>query len=923
MAQDYDPKEIEAKWQKEWEQKRPYDVREEGKKPKFYSLMEFPYPSGDGLHTGHVRGYTAMDIISRKRRMEGYNVMFPIGWDAFGLPTENYAIKTKRLPAEITKENTDKFRVQFRKLGMSFDWSREVNTTDPGYYKWTQWLFLKFLEHGLAYKAKMNINWCPKDKIGLANEEVVDGKCERCGTPVEQKEKEQWMLAITKYADKLLNDLDSVDYPERVKTQQRNWIGRSEGALVKFDDIEIFTTRPDTVFGATFVVVAGKEDKFTGKHVTNPATKEKIPVWEAEYVMADYGTGAIMAVPAHDERDYEFAKKHDLPIKHVVIPRRIDHKNPPQEGKEFVFRKAIIAVIRNPRDGKILTLKWKKQPWTTFVMGGMEEGENPVEAALREVKEETGYKNLKLIKELGGPTHTEFYAAHKGVNRIAHSQSLLFELVSEECDGISSEENEIHEIVWVSPEEITPETITHIETDILLEKMKSGNSVYTGEGIMINSGEFNMLPNLEARKKITEKFGKSKITYKLRDWVFSRQRYWGEPIPVVHCEKCAKQSGNGWVPVPEKDLPVLLPEVKNYQPTDTGESPLANISEWVNTTCPKCGGPAKRETDTMPNWAGSSWYFLAYCMDKAAFENAVSFENWKLQIENFSHFMPVDWYNGGMEHTVLHLLYSRFWNKFFFDIGLVPVSEPYKKRTSHGLILAQGGEKMSKSKGNVVNPDAIVESFGADTLRLYEMFMGPFEQAIEWSESALAGPRRFLEKVWKMAQKQMPSPAHGQAPGNSRPTASVPALMHQTIKKVSEDIDTMRFNTAVSAMMIYVNSLEKQKHVSAAEFETLLILLSPFAPYITEELWSLAGHNDSVHDQKWPGYDANLILGDEAVLAVQIDGKLRAKLTVPRASAEEEIRLQALALPEVKKWLGGKEPKKVIIVPGRVVSIIT
>ena len=715
---EYDPKQIESKWQKEWEKSGIYKAQDSSKKPKYYALIEFPYPSANGLHVGHPRPYIGIDIIARKRRMEGYNVLYPIGWDAFGLPTENYALKTGKDPRVVTKENSDTFRQQIQSLGVSFDWSREINTTDPKYYRWTQWIFLKFLEKGLAYKAKMPINWCPKDKIGLANEEVVDGKCERCGTEVEQREKEQWMLAITKYADRLHDDLDTVDYPERVKTQQRNWIGRSEGALIKFDDIEIFTTRPDTIFGATFLVVSGKEDKFTGKYVTNPATKEKIPVWEAEYVMADYGTGAIMGVPADDERDMEFAKKYKLPI--------------------------------------------------------------------------------------------------------------------------------------------------------VIDYQKAG----------------------------FEDFGKKVVKYKLRDWVFSRQRYWGEPIPVVHCEKC------GIVPVPEEDLPVLLPEVKNYQPTDTGESPLANIKEFVDTECPQCGGNAKRETDTMPNWAGSSWYFLAYLFDKKGFENPAS-------IENFRHFMPVDWYNGGMEHTVLHLLYSRFWNKFLYDLKLVPTAEPYKKRTSHGIILAEGGEKMSKSKGNVINPDSIVERFGADTLRLYEMFMGPFEQAIEWSEDALVGPRRFLEKVWRLQGRILDTDSQDST------------LVHQTVKKVSEDIESMRFNTAVSALMIYTNALDKQEKVSEKEFEILLILLAPFAPHITEELWSSLGHKNSIHTETWPIFDPKKIETDEVTMAIQINGKVRASLVVERGQSEAEIKATVLALPEVEKWLAGKEPKKVIVVSGKIISIVT
>lgn len=737
----YDPKEIESKWQKEWEKSGIYRAQDSSEKEKYYALIEFPYPSGDGLHVGHPRPYIGLDIISRKRRMEGFDVLYPIGWDAFGLPTENYALKTGKDPRVVTKENTDTFRRQIQFLGISFDWSREINTTDPRYYKWTQWLFLKFLEHGLAYKAKMAINWCPKDKISLANEEVVDGKCERCGTPVVEKEKEQWMLAITKYADRLYDDLDDVDYPERVKVQQRNWIGRSEGAEIELEGsqtsfkVKVFTTRPDTIFGATFIVKAGKEDRFTGEYAINPATKEKIPVWEAEYVMSDYGTGAIMGVPADDERDMIFAKKYKLPI--------------------------------------------------------------------------------------------------------------------------------------------------------VTEYKKAG----------------------------FEDYGKKVTKYKLRDWVFSRQRYWGEPIPVIHCENC------GIVAVPEKDLPVELPEVEKYEPGPDGESPLANITEWVNVKCPKCGGKAKRETDVMPNWAGSSWYFLRYCdpFNNKEFASRFNLDMW----------MPVDWYNGGMEHTVLHLLYSRFWNKFLYDLKLVPTSEPYKKRTSHGLILAEGGEKMSKSKGNVINPDSIVKQFGADTLRLYEMFMGPFEQTIAWSEDALVGPRRFLEKVWRLQSKISKGLAgKGQtlsigSQGLTLKSKTLETLMHQTIKKVSLDIESMGFNTAVSALMIYANALDKKEKITEKEFETLLILLAPFAPHITEELWQALGHKDSIHTQNWPTYDVKELESEEVTLAVQINGKVRTNLKVYRGQSEEEIKATALNLPEVKKWLGGKDPKKVILVPKRIISIVS
>jgi leucyl-tRNA synthetase len=754
----YDPKNIEPKWQKIWDDKQLFEAKDDAKKPRYYALVEFPYPSGDGLHVGHPRPYIALDIIARKRRMQGFNVLYPFGWDAFGLPTENYAIKTGRPPAEITKENTDTFRKQIQALGISFDWSREINTTDPKYYKWTQWLFLQFLKHDLAYKTKMNINWCPVDKIGLANEEVIDGKCERCGTPVEKREKEQWMLAITKYAKRLDEDLDTVDFPERVKTQQRNWIGKSEGVEINFKvephDLPVFTTRPDTILGVTYVAVSPelaktwldigwkpkqevldyiekslkerdikdfKEKEKTGVmadfKAINPANGESVPVWIADYVLPNYGTGAVMGVPADDKRDREFAEKFNIPI--------VENYEP------------------------------------------------------------AGFEN----------------------------------------------------------------------------------------------------------------FGKKITKFKLRDWVFSRQRYWGEPIPVIHCAEC------GMVPVPESDLPVLLPEVENYQPTDNGDSPLANISEWVNVKCPKCGVDAKRETDTMPNWAGSSWYFLRYAdpFNKKEFASREKLDSW----------MNVDWYNGGMEHTTLHLLYSRFWNKFLFDIGLVPTSEPYKKRTSHGLILAEGGEKMSKSKGNVVNPDKIVEMYGADTLRVYEMFMGPFEQAIAWNEDSLIGPRRFIERVWKLKNKVVED---GEMEKNS--------LMHQTIKKVTDDIELLGFNTAVSSLMILVNELEKKEKVHKTEYENLLKLLNPFAPHVTEEIWSELGHSDLLCLTAWPDFDEEQLENEEMEIGVQVNGKLRATLRVSTNFEEHEVEVLALKLPEVQKWLEGREPKKVIVVLGKIVNIV-
>lgn len=796
----YDHKKIEKKWQKVWAKSGIYNADDNSKKPKFYSLIEFPFPSGEGMHVGHLRSNTAMDIISRKRRMEGFNVLYPIGWDAFGLPTENFAIKTGIQPAVVTKKNTDNFRKQLMSAGFSFDWSREINTTDPQYYHWTQWIFLQFFKHGLAYKKKMLINWCSKDKIGLANEEVVGGCCERCGTPVEKREKEQWMLAITKYADRLDRDLDTVDYTEQIKNQQRNWIGKSDGAEIDFqivfddgrksDTVKVFTTRPDTLFGATYIVISpehsllkdladnselkkyiieskNKKDiertaiqkdktgvELPGLKAVHPATKKHIPVWVADYVLVDYGTGALMAVPAHDERDFAFAKKYSLPITQVIEPEFVD-----------------------------------------------------------------------------------------------------------------------------------------------------GDKPYCGEGKLINSGDFSGQSSAEARKKITESVGgKMVTTYKLRDWIFSRQRYWGEPIPMVFCEKC------GWQGVPEKELPLVLPKIKKYQPTDSGESPLASLSKWITTKCPSCGGPARRETDTMPNWAGSSWYFLRYTdpKNKKVFADSEKLKQW----------MPVDWYNGGMEHTTLHLLYSRFWNKFLFDIGLVPVSEPYKKRTSHGFILAENGEKMSKSRGNVVNPDEVIATFGADTLRVYEMFMGPFEQAVSWNTDSIVGSRRFIERTFRLAEKVIST--NQKKAKDQHDTL----LLNQTIKKVGEDIESMRLNTAISSLMILLNHFEKQETVLAEDFEVFLKMVAPFAPHITEELWSHLGHTNSIHLEPWPSFDEALTHQSEVTIAVSVNGKVRAEMIVRAGETEQSIKEKALALESIQKWITGKDIKKVIYVKDSLINIV-
>ncbi|MEI6280954.1 MAG: class I tRNA ligase family protein, partial [bacterium] len=761
----YDHKKIEKKWQGIWEKKGVYHADNKSKKPKYYSLIEFPYPSGDGLHVGHPRPYIGMDVISRKRRLEGFNVLYPIGWDAFGLPTENYAIKTGKDPRVVTKKNSDNYRRQIKSLGISFDWSREINTTDPKYYKWTQWIFLQFLKKGLAYKAKMTINWCPKDKIGLANEEVVGGACERCGTLVEKREKEQWMLAITKYAERLDKDLDEVDYSPQIKLAQRNWIGRSEGAEIEFkivsptprvgETVKVFTTRPDTIFGATYVVLAPEhalvqrlkpqitnwdevqgyiqkvkketeiertaEDKIKtgvelkGVKAINPATKEEIPIWIADYVLPHYGTGAIMAVPSDDARDKEFAEKFKLPI------------------------------IEN----------------------------------------------------------------------------------------------------------------------------------YTKAGF--------------------EDFGKKITKFKLRDWVFSRQRYWGEPIPVIHCEDC------GIVPVPDKDLPVELPKVKNYQPTDSGESPLANISKWVNVKCPKCKGKGKRETDTMPNWAGSSWYYLRYTDSK----NSKEFSSMK----NLKYWTPVDWYNGGNEHTTLHLLYSRFWHKFLYDLKLVPTSEPYKKRTSHGMILGEGGVKMSKSLGNVINPDEIVKTYGADTLRVYEMFVGPFNQSVAWSTESIIGSRRFIERVWNLQYKIQKNKKYDEFE------------IEKTIKKVTEDIEEMKFNTAISTLMIFINEVGKLEFISQGVYEKFLQILSPFAPHVTEELWSNLGEKKSINLSIWPKWDENLIKDEEIKIVIQVNGKVRAEMMINLADDEENIKKQAVSNEIILKHIDNKEIKKIIYVKNRLINI--
>ena len=818
MTTEYNPKSIEARWQKRWEDEKTFRAVDFSDKPKYYCLVEFPYPSGDGLHVGHPRSYTALDILARKKRMEGYNVLFPMGFDAFGLPSENYAIKTGIHPRFTTQKNIERFRQQMKSLGFSFDWDREFATTDPDYYRWTQWIFIQFYKKGLAYKAKMPINWCKSCKIGLANEEVVDGHCERCGGDVEKRNIEQWMLKITAYADTLIKDLDTVNFLEKIKLQQKNWIGRSEGANVQFqidgkdETITVYTTRPDTLFGATYMVLSPehplvgqiatqeqnsavqeyirsaamksdlertelateKTGVFTGTYAINPVNQEKIPIWIADYVLINYGTGAIMAVPAHDERDFEFAVKFELPIRCILQPNEKD-----AAGEGTTVEDVLKGKVCWPHDGKII-----------------------------------------------------------------HSSNE---------DGLSIDGKSVKEAVKATIEWLSKKGI-----------------------------------------------GEHSVNYKLRDWVFSRQRYWGEPIPMIYCEDC------GWNPVPDSDLPVLLPDVQKYEPTDTGESPLAVMTDWVETTCPNCGKAAKRETDTMPNWAGSSWYFLRYTDPK----NDKTFAD----PEKMKYWMPVDWYNGGMEHTTLHLLYSRFWNKFLYDCGLVPTSEPYLKRTSHGMVLGEGGEKMSKSRGNVVNPDVVVAQYGADVFRVYEMFIGPFDQTAAWDTKGIAGADRFIQRVWrtivdaKITDRSL--------------TDDERFILHSTIKKVTEDIESLALNTAISQMMICLNEISSNKELPKKLIEPFLQILSPFAPHMSEELWNKLGYSDCIALSKWPEYNESYLVKQTMTIAVQVNGKLRASMEIDVNLEKDEILLQAKEDENVQRHTAGKNIVKEIYVPRRLVNFV-
>jgi leucyl-tRNA synthetase len=1186
----------EQKWQNVWYGSDLFHAQDVSDKPKYYTLIEFPYPSGEGLHVGHPRSFTAMDIISRKRRMEvgedgkKYNVLFPIGFDAFGLPAENFALKTGVHPKITTEKNIANFTRQLKTLGFSFDWSRVVDTTEPGYYKWTQWIFSQLFKHGLAYKKNVAINYCTKDKVALANEEVVNGKCERCGGEVIQKEKDQWMLRITDYADRLDRDLDLVDFWDKIKIQQRNWVGKSEGAMIKFkiqnlkseigdESLSVFTTRPDTTYGVTFMAISpelaqkwidigwqassevekyiknelvtrqktaielGTEDAKektgidAGVVAINPINGEEVPVWVVNYVLGNVGTGAIMGVPAHDERDYDFAIKYSLSIRHVVIPSLIDTSNPPQAGKQDTTRDMVLAIVYNPRTEKYLTLKWKTQSWTSFVTGGVEADENRVEAAQREIAEETGYINTRLVRSLG-MTEAFFFAAHKDVNRKTLGEHFLFELIDDAQVDVASEEKEQYDLQWLSFSELQKTALQHAEAPILLERIITGKDVFIGDGILVNSQEFNGLNVEEGARQIIKKLetihvGHATSTYKLRDWVFSRQRYWGEPIPLVHCTQCAtkkqkvllihgfeasgeyawfpwmktelekqgfevfaptlpdskKPSLDAWVsalleitkdfgeddiiighslgaqtamhllprmnnkigqlflvgnvplnPTPEQwsvvektwvggrpgldvlkvfmaqlidwqavtehvgtatiaisrddyifgpevdafkniipagwryivyedqghfsdqtepellelvsrakvtgwrlvpELPLALPEVDEFRPGADGGSPLAALEDWINVSCPQCDGPAQRETDTMPQWAGSSWYFLRYIDPKndEALADPAKLQYWMTQNGERNH-DGIDWYNGGMEHTTLHLLYSRFWHKFLYDINVVPTPEPYAKRTSQGMILGEGGVKMSKSLGNVVNPDEIVTEYGADTMRLYEMFMGPFDQAIPWDTKSIIGVRRFLEKVWDYTEVWLTNYQKDvqDNPDNHALYASeslnndISSLLQQTIQKVSNDIELLQFNTAISALMIFINRIKEEDPsgvlwdrytpITKVQLEILLKLLSPFAPHIAEELWQQLGHKESISLAPWPIADQSKIITTEITFAVQVNGKVRGTITAAPDASEAEIIAVAQKESNVAKYLDGKEIKKTIVVPGKLVSFV-
>ena len=1117
----YNHSKIEKKWQRQWDKEGIYTTKESSTKPSHYVLDMFPYPSGEGLHVGHPKGYIATDIYSRFKRMNGYNVLHPMGWDAFGLPAENYAIQHGIHPRKAVTENIKYFKKQLQQIGLDYDWSREINTTEPEYYRWTQWIFLQMYKHGLAYQSYEPINWCPSCMTGLANEDVEDGQCERCKSDVEEKPLRQWVLWITHYADDLLRDLEGLNWPESIKESQRNWIGRSEGARISFpvdqqfhfvlihgyqgkpgknffpwlkralekqghtvevpklpspdhpnveeqinyvretchfnehtvilghslgaaiamgvlerlkapvaqlitaggvieptsedreyadtfpasfnfdrikrnarrivvlrdenddtvpathadriaqatggtlynivarkehftntkepdifrhcdQDLRVFTTRPDTIYGATYMVVApehpmidvmkpqitnwqqvkryrdkaGKRSEIErtaegtsktgvpleGVWALNPATDEQIPVYAADYVLYQHGTGAIMAVPAHDERDWEFANKYGLPIRQVVRPVRVDGQNPPQKGKPTNERRMVHALVWDPKTNTYLCLDWKHHPWRTFIVGGMEDDEHdPVAAAEREVYEETGYKHLHLLREIGTEVREEYYAAHKGENRLAWTTGILFQLEDDERDAVADEEQEKHEPVWLSRQEIE-ENFKCGALDIWLDALDTWNDAYTGDGELMNSGEWDGRTASETKTQITQKVGGTRtVTYKLRDWVFSRQRYWGEPIPIVHCAACGTQ------PVPEKDLPVTLPNVKNYEPSGTGESPLANIPSFVNTTCPRCGGDATRETNTMPQWAGSCWYYLRYT-DPSNSKKLVDPKRER-------RWMPVDMYVGGVEHATRHLIYARFWHKFLYQIGVVSTREPFSTLKNQGMIAGPDGQKMSKRHGNVINPDDVIAEHGADTFRTYEMFMGPFDQDAAWSTDNLIGAKRFLERVWRQYPK---------VTANTGDDPATEAVLHKTIKKVTDDIEQFSFNTAISQLMVFANTLDKKEKIPRRTYLILLRLLAPFAPHMTEELWrNVFGYKTSIHRASWPEHDPKRMREQTVTIAVQVNGKVRDEIEIDAEARERDVVSHAMGRDTIQRWIADTTVQRTVYVPQKLVNIVT
>jgi leucyl-tRNA synthetase len=981
----YDHLKIEKKWQKVWDKTKLYKTKDGGSKPKAYVLDMFPYPSGTGLHVGHPRGYIATDSYSRFKAMNGFNVLHPMGWDAFGLPAEEFALKNKVHPSVAVKSNVKRFKEQLSILGLNYDWSREINTTDPEYYKWTQWAFLQMHKKGLTFESHEPINWCPSCKTGLANEDLEDGKCERCGSVVQQKPIRQWVIKITQYADRLLKDIDGLNWPESIKESQRNWIGRSEGVNIvnKVKDMdltyEVYDSIPQTAYAQTFGIIAPehplvktlvegtekekevlefikiiKEKKsknkfnvetdiegiFTGRYIENYLnTGRDLPIWVASYALYSYGTGAVNC-SAHDERDFAFAKKYNIPLKGVLVPKDataeekkeivsgqkfyrepngvllepsvfagrawhevredminwlvlgqenyvrgfIDPESPFKADFPIVERDTVHVILKDTKRNKILCLDWRPTFNNHFfVVGGVEKGEDIVEAAKRELLEETGYKNVKFIQKLGKSKGT-FFAAHKNENRVANADIMLFELIDDSRESVSAEETAKHKAVWIDEKEVK-------------------NLIHPG-----HQYHFELYQDYYKNKPSTlGGFAKRKVNYKLRDWVFSRQRYWGEPIPLIHCPKC------GVVPVPEKELPLKLPNVKSYEPTGTGESPLAAIDKWVNVKCPVCKTPAKRETNTMPQWAGSCWYYLRFIdpKNKKALVDPKKEKYWQ----------PVDMYVGGAEHATRHLIYARFWHKFLFDLGIVSTSEPFTSLKNQGLIAGPDGRKMSKRYGNVVNPDDIVKLYGADTLRVYEMFMGPFEAGIAWSTDNMIGSRRFIERVWRLFQKIDLKNEEN----NIKVNSDLESLVHRTIKKVGEDIESFAHNTAISALMILLNAFEKETQVDnklgREQYEVLLKLLAPFAPYMTADLWAQLGNKKSIHLESWPAYDSVKLQSSTMKIVVQINSKVRAMMTVSEDTETSVVEL-ALKLDEIVKRLGNTKPEKVIYVKGKLVNFV-